>query len=40
MIDPDYDDVGVNWVKLDEGKPTFNYSIAPNFTSAVMITKV
>ena len=39
MIDPDYD-VGVDWVQINDGKPTFTYSIKPNFTSALMITKV
>ena len=40
MIDPDNADVKVNWLKIDEGKHAFNYGMTPNFTSAVMITKV
>ena len=40
MIDPDYADVGVDWYGIDNGQLAFKYSMTPNFTSAVMITKV
>ena len=41
MTDRDNGDVKVDWKKIQDREPAFNYhGGTPNFTSAIMITKV